>query len=184
MVSSGRRDENGPNAWPRSAMCGAKRLPGLVPHPPGDNATIWRTARLRTGPRTKGLSGNNFVRFMVAITLRVMIRPKNCEVVSGQALSREPSRDVGHEGQPCLRESERALMGWSAADPSGAEEKDLRHQATNPLFTSGSISAGVSNRPTRQEPFVVTAFMRSFAKSRCTAPMNRGTTNGLGEGLQ
>jgi len=35
----------------------------------------------------KGLSGNNFVRFMVAITLRVMIRPKNCEVVSGQALS-------------------------------------------------------------------------------------------------
>jgi len=37
--------------------------------------------------QAKGLSGNNFVRFMVAITLRVMIRPKNCEVVSGQAQS-------------------------------------------------------------------------------------------------
>jgi len=40
----------------------------------------------------KGLSGNNFVRFMVAITLRVMIRPRNCEVVSGQALSEHARR--------------------------------------------------------------------------------------------
>ena len=41
----------------------------------------------------------------------------------------------------------------------------------------------VSIRRTRQEQFVVTAFMRSFAGFRCTAPMNRGTTNGLGEYL-
>ena len=33
-------------------------------------------------------------------------------------------------------------------------------------------------------PFVVIAFMRSIMGFRCPAPMNRGTTNGLGEGLR
>ena len=32
-------------------------------------------------------------------------------------------------------------------------------------------------------PFVVIEFMRSIMGFRCPAPMNRGTTNGLGEGL-
>ena len=37
----------------------------------------------------------------------------------------------------------------------------------------------VSIRRTRQELLVVTAFMRLFAGSCCSAPINRGTTNGL-----
>ena len=58
-----------------------------------------------------------------------------------------------------------------------------RYPHTVEVASSNLAPPTVNIRRTRQEQFVVTAFMRSFVGFRRKAPMNRGTTNGLDEYL-
>ena len=80
---------------------------------------------------------------------------------------------------------DRPQPSWAWVDKSsGLSSFNL---SVEPGIETRSVSEGeaaiVNIRPTRQKQFVLTAFMRSFVGFRCTASMDRGNTNGLGECL-
>ena len=74
----------------------------------------------------------------------------------------------------CRQESSRnTTLPWGAC-----------HERSPPNSPDTAAPVILSTRETcraRQKQFVVTAFMRSPTGFRYAAPMNRGTTNGLGE---
>ncbi len=89
---------------------------------------------------------------------------------------------------PTARRTSQLLLWQKLADPANCGHsvsgRLMQWEAVKPCGKRGSAGGRVLVRRTRQEPFVVTAFMRSFTGFRRKAPMNRGTTNGLGDCLR
>ena len=106
----------------------------------------------------------------------------HCKVLLSQVLQVNATLKLGSRHCACT-------AFWCHAFPSNCGPMrpaafPITTLPRQPRLTDCRPRSKVGIRPTRQEPFVVTAFMRSFAGFRCTAPMNRGTTNGLGDCLR